>query len=245
MKTQSPSYSIQAHLQWYIQIITFCASCTGLFSISILLGFSLPTCLLILYSWREQIVSLSSSVSSFCISIIVSEMLLFIAFFRYRIHSYLSFTEKAIIFPSPSGIVLVITFLVTAACFSAYRSVCVEKRINRSIIDIILILITILFGLTQVTDFLTIQLYINTNTIGTASLFLTGIHCSHVIVGSILLLIVQRVGSNLYTSYNSLSTNYYNGKITTILEEKDTWILLYWHFVEVVWLIIQFVLYLE
>jgi cytochrome c oxidase subunit 3 len=98
----------------------------------------------------------------------------------------------------------------------------------------------ILFIITQIIEFHNITYYINESIYSSVLYFLTGLHFTHVVVGIIIL--VFQYSSCTYIR-SLLLESLYTLAITThhIYSSLQT---VYWHFVELLWLIIYYILYI-
>ncbi|SCM18749.1 Cytochrome c oxidase subunit III, putative (mitochondrion) [Plasmodium berghei] len=100
------------------------------------------------------------------------------------------------------------------------------------------------FASLQTTEYLHLSYYINDAVLGTLFYCVTGLHFTHVIVGLILLLIyfiriVDQYDVNTEWSYSYIGISY------VVFTHTDQMTILYWHFVEIVWLFIEFFFYSE
>lgn len=104
-----------------------------------------------------------------------------------------------------------------------------------------LILIALTFTSIQVSEYLGLTVSINDSSLGTYLFCLTGLHFIHVLVGAILL------GFNFWRSclqYNPINyVRTYNNCSILVLPLLESYTLLYWHFVEAIWLLIHYTFY--
>lgn len=169
--------------------------------------------------------------------LIASECLLFASL----IVTYLIFSRHVTQGPKPAEILnipvtTISTFVLLMSSFSIVLALAAIQRGDRAAFEK-WILITALGGLTflgfqvfEFTEFVLHGLGLTTNTFGASFFLLTGTHGTHVAVGVIWLL-------SLYF------TSKYGGLTKDAALKVDT-MALYWHFVDVIWIIIFTVVYL-
>jgi heme/copper-type cytochrome/quinol oxidase subunit 3 len=169
--------------------------------------------------------------------LIASECLLFASL----IVTYLIFAKKVEVGPHPADILnipvtTISTFVLLMSSFSIVLALAGIQRGDRKTFEK-WILITALGGLTflgfqvfEFTEFVQHGLGLTTNTFGSSFFLLTGTHGTHVAVGVIWLLAL------FFTSKNGGLTKDGALKVDTMA--------LYWHFVDVIWIIIFTVVYL-
>jgi len=169
--------------------------------------------------------------------LISSECLLFASL----IVTYLIFSKKSLSGPHPAEILnipvtTVSTFVLLMSSFSIVLALAGIQRGDRKTFER-WILITALGGLTflgfqvfEFTEFVQHGLGLSTNVFGASFFLLTGTHGSHVAVGVIWLL-------GLFFSSK------FGGLRKDAAVKVDT-MALYWHFVDVIWIIIFTVVYL-
>nr|WMH04185.1 cytochrome c oxidase subunit III [Plasmodium sp.] len=242
--------NIKAHLVSYPSITTLYATSLKYFSIGILFTFNPIIFMIFVYSIRESFYSTFSSLTSGMLSIIISEALLFFAYFWGILHFSLSpypLSNEGIILTSSRMLILTITFiLASASCMTACLQFLIEKGMSFEISSIVCIIYLVgeCFASLQTTEYLHLEYCINDAILGTLFYCVTGLHFTHVIVGLLLLLtyfirIVEVYDINTEWSYSLFGTSY------IILPHSDQITLLYWHFVEIVWLFIEFLFYSE
>lgn len=246
------SYS---YLRAYTQISFIYATTLRYFTVGFLFSpFLITSLLLFKFTFREVETSLSSMVSSICLGVISTELLLFVSFFwgvytsllssSYVTDSTLNSPVEGIISLSSKGLVITITFLLsTASVLLGYGVISCEKAITLSFMKGFLgiVLIALCFTSIQVCEFLGLSTYINDASIGTYLLTITGLHFSHVLVGAILLFFSFWRGSLVFKSSTQLRT--YSSSSIIVLPLLESTVLLYWHFVEAIWLVIHFTFY--
>ena len=171
---------------------------------------------------------------------VFSEGLLFLSFFWVFFHSSCSSAAEdplGIYVPDPCELTYTNTLLLSNAALSlGCTFICREAVIgggNISIISIAFILAWTFISL-QIKEFHTLAFYINDSIFGSIFFFLTGLHFFHVIVGFILIGIIL---CNFPLTIPRLPIYvlpfhlYYNLQ------------LIYWHFIELLWLFIYIILY--
>lgn len=216
--------------------------------------FLLTVFLVFQFTFREVGTTSSSLVSSICLCVIISEFLLFIGFFwgaytnilssSFATDSTLLSPTEGIIGISSRGLIVTITFLLsTASVILGYGILTSEKCLvlNMQRGFVMLIMIALTFTSIQVCEYLGLTVYINDSSLGTYLFILTGLHFLHVLVGAVLLGFSFWRGSLQYNSNNTCNT--YNGSSVMILPLLESYTLLYWHFVEAIWLLIHYTFY--
>nr|WMH04179.1 cytochrome c oxidase subunit III [Plasmodium sp.] len=242
--------NIKAHLVSYPSLTSLYATSLKYFSVGILFTFNPIILMIYIYSIRESFYSTFSSLASGMLSIIISEALLFIAYFWGILHFSLSpypLSNEGIILTSSRMLILTITFiLASASCMTACLQFLIEKGMSFEISSIVCIIYLIgeCFASLQTTEYLHLEYCINDAILGTLFYCVTGLHFTHVIVGLILLLtyfirIVEVYDTNSEWSYSLFGISY------IVLPHSDQITLLYWHFVEIIWLFIEFLFYSE
>nr|AZL31645.1 cytochrome c oxidase subunit III [Klossiella equi] len=243
-------YSInqcKAHLQTYPNICVLFASSLRFFSIGLLFSWNLVLFVMFLYSFRESFQSMASYISSCCLCIMLTEALIFTAYFWGGFHFTWTTFLEGLITPSTRALILTITLLLSSASIVTGYAQCLrEKSICFLYSSTALIIFNIAetFSSLQTSEFLMLEFSINDSIYGCVFFTLTGLHFSHVMVGIILLFISFW---NLPTSFleNSQWAHTSFGLSVQVLPQFEYVTLLYWHFVELLWLFIQFVLYSE
>ncbi|MGL4848436.1 MAG: cytochrome c oxidase subunit 3, partial [Clostridium sp.] len=216
--------------------------------------FLITVFLLFNLTFKEAGSTSSSMVSTVCIGIILSELLLFLAFFwgaytnilspSYITDSALNSTTEGMVSISSRSLIVTITFLLaTASVIMGYGLLASEKSITLNIQrgTTILILVALTFTSIQVCEYLGLTVSINDCALGTYLFTLTGLHFLHVLVGAILLGFSFWRGSLQYNTTNQINT--YNGSSIMVLPLLESYTLLYWHFVEAIWLLIHSTFY--
>lgn len=189
-----------------------------------------------------------------CLAVIASELLLFIAFFWgaytsilsscYITDSTLASTTEGLVSISSRGLIVTITFLLsTASVILGYGLLtsekCITLNIQRGFCALVIVALT--FTSIQVCEYLGLTVSINDNALGTYLFILTGLHFLHVVVGAVLLGFSFWRGSLQYNT--TAQTNSYTGSSIMVLPLLESYTLLYWHFVEAIWLLIHFTFY--
>lgn len=205
-------------------------------------------------TFREVGTTSASMVSTICLGVISTELLLFISFFwgaytsiwsaSYTTDSGLTTPTEGLVSISSRGLIVTITFLLsTASVILGYGIVTSEKAININLQRgfVTLVLIALAFTSIQVCEYLGLAVSINDGSLGTYLFTLTGLHFFHVLVGAILLLISFWRGSLQYSPNTQIRT--VNSSSIMVLPLLESYTLLYWHFVEAIWLVIHFTFY--
>merc|ERR1711981_1308925 len=177
---------------------------------------------------------------------LVSEGLLFVSFFWTSFHSSSSpslgvWPGEAFYVPDPMELTFANTLLLSNAAISLGDAfICLEiscsSRIFFSLISFIL---AWTFISLQIKEFRVMGLFINDSVYSSVFLFLTGVHFFHLVVGLFLLFLffwscsfpIKK--SSLFLLRVSEVHLFYN------------LLIFYWHFLEILWLFIFLVLYLE
>nr|ADN32234.1 cytochrome oxidase subunit 3 [Plasmodium sp. gorilla clade G2]ADN32236.1 cytochrome oxidase subunit 3 [Plasmodium sp. gorilla clade G2]ADN32296.1 cytochrome oxidase subunit 3 [Plasmodium sp. gorilla clade G2]ADN32344.1 cytochrome oxidase subunit 3 [Plasmodium sp. gorilla clade G2]ADN32350.1 cytochrome oxidase subunit 3 [Plasmodium sp. gorilla clade G2] len=242
--------NIKAHIVSYPALTSLYGTTLKYFSVGILFTFNPFIFMIFVYSIRESLYSTFSSLTSGMLSIIISEALLFITYFWGILHFSLSpypLSSEGIIITSSRMLILTITFiLASASCITACLQLFIEKGMSFEISSIIFLLYIIgeCFASLQTTEYLHLSYYINDTIYSTLFFCVTGLHFSHVVIGLLLLIIyfirmVEVYDTNTEWAFSSFGVSY------LILPHTDQITILYWHFVEVVWLFIEFLFYSE
>nr|QHV34572.1 cytochrome c oxidase subunit 3 [Choleoeimeria taggarti] len=225
------------------------------FTVGLLLSpFLLTLFIMFNFSFREVGVTSSSMVSSVCLGVISMELLLFVAFFwgaytnilsaSFITDSFLISSCEGIVSISSRGLIVTITFLLsTASVILGYGILASEKCITLNIQRgfTLLTLIALTFTSIQVSEYLGVTVSINDASLGTYLFILTGLHFMHVLVGAILLGFSFWRGCLQYNSSNQCRT--YTSSSILVLSQLESYTLLYWHFVEAIWLVIHYTFY--
>nr|YP_009531492.1 cytochrome c oxidase subunit 3 [Eimeria furonis]AXY96046.1 cytochrome c oxidase subunit 3 [Eimeria furonis] len=245
----------RSYLRIYTQISFLYATTLRYFTVGFVFSPFLLTLFLVFnFTFREVGTTSSSMVSSICLGVISTELLLFVSFFWGAYASILSpsyVTDTTLISPteglvsiSSRGLIVTITFLLaTASVILGYGISTSEKAITLNIQRgfLTLVLIALCFTSIQVCEYLGLAIYINDGALGTYLLWITGLHFSHVLVGAILLFFPFWRGSLQYNSNTTIRTS--SSSSIMVLPLLESYALLYWHFVEAIWLVIHFTFY--
>lgn len=243
------------YLRIFTKISFLYATTLRYFTIGFLFSPFLITIFLIFnFTFREAGTTSASMVSSVCLAIILSELLLFVAFFwgaytniwssNYITDSFLNSPTMGLISISNRGLIVTITqLLATASVLLGYGILTNEKSIALNIQRgfSMLVIVALAFTSIQVCEYLGLTVSINDSSLGTYLFILTGLHFFHVIVGAVLLGFNFWKGSLQYNSDNSINT--YSSSSIIVLPLLESYTLLYWHFVEVLWLLLHFTFY--
>nr|ATG31180.1 cytochrome oxidase subunit 3 [Plasmodium gaboni] len=184
------------------------------------------------------------------LSIIISEALLFITYFWGILHFSLSpypLGSEGIIITSSRMLILTITFiLASASCITACLQLFIEKSMSFEISSIIFILYILgqCFASLQTAEYLHLSYYINDTIYSTLFYCVTGLHFSHVVIGLLLLIIYFIRMVEVYDTNTEWVYSYF-GVSYIIIPHTDQITILYWHFVEVIWLFVEFLFYSE
>lgn len=205
-------------------------------------------------TFREAGTTSASMVSTICLGIICTELLLFASFFwgaytsiwspSFISDSNLTTPTEGLVSISSRGLIVTITFLLsTASVILGYGILTSEKAININLQRgfVALVIIALCFTSVQVCEYLGLAVSINDGSLGTYLFTLTGLHFLHVLVGAVLLLLSFWRGSLQYSPNTQVKT--YNSSSIMVLPLLESYTLLYWHFVEVMWLVIHYTFY--
>ncbi len=198
------------------------------------------------------VISTSQLVSSFLSYIILSEALLFVSYFWCIFNGSLSsnFPSNSIytvgiIGPSTASLLCAITLLLaSASVFGATTYILNSIYVSKvALFTLVLYVTAFSFSTLQACEFLSLEFNLN-DSFGFLFLSLTGLHFFHVQVGIMLLftyLPIQPVEPNVFVPYylskSRLGISYIS------YTSKGYLSLLYWHFVEIVWVFITICLY--
>ena len=163
---------------------------------------------------------------------VFSEALLFLSFFWVSFHTTCSpAAQDGIYVPDPCELTYTNTLLLSNAALSlGCAFICRECLIGGGNFSIISFMLAWTFLSLQIKEFHTLAFYINDSIFGSVFFFLTGLHFFHVIVGIILIgiiLCITPINPVIFVSFHL----YYNLQ------------LIYWHFVELLWLFIYIIFY--
>nr|WMH04159.1 cytochrome c oxidase subunit III [Leucocytozoon sp.] len=241
--------NVKAHLASYPSLTSLYASSLKYFSVGFLFSFNVLTLVVFLFSIRESLFSTFSSLLTSMLSFIISEALLFITYFWGIFHFTLSpypLYSEGIILTSSRMLILTITFiLASASCMTACVQFLIDKGMSFKISNIVCIIFITgeCFATLQVTEYLHLSYNINDAMITTLFYLVTGLHFMHVVVGLLFLSIYFIRLTDVYNVYNNVQSVF--GTSYVVLNQSDQITLLYWHFVEIVWLFIKFLFYTE
>lgn len=244
-----------SYLRIYTNISFLYATTLRYFTVGFVFSpFIMTVFLLFNFAFREVGTTSASMVSSICLGVISTELLLFVSFFWGAYTSILSpsyVTDTTLISPteglvsiSSRGLIVTITFLLsTASVILGYGILTSEKAITLNIQRgfLALVVIALCFTSIQVCEYLGLAISINDGALGTYLLWITGLHFSHVLVGAILLFFTFWRGSLQYNPHTQIRT--YTSYSIMVLPQLESYTLLYWHFVEAIWLVIHFTFY--
>nr|AGI56428.1 cytochrome c oxidase subunit 3 [Eimeria mitis]WEV84814.1 cytochrome c oxidase subunit 3 [Eimeria mitis] len=244
-----------SYLRIFTKISFLYATTLRYFTVGFLFSpFLLTVFLLFNYTFREAGTTSASMVSSICLGVISTELLLFVGFFWGAYTCILSpsyITDTTLISPleglvsiSSRGLIVTITFLLSSASvILGYGFLTSEKAVTLNIQRgfMALVMIALCFTSIQVCEYLGLAIYINDGVLGTYLLWITGLHFSHALVGAILLFFVFWKGSLQYNTDNEVRV--YTSSSIMVLPQLESYTLLYWHFVEAIWLVIHFTFY--
>nr|ADW26211.1 cytochrome c oxidase subunit 3 [Eimeria maxima]WEV84784.1 cytochrome c oxidase subunit 3 [Eimeria maxima]WEV84787.1 cytochrome c oxidase subunit 3 [Eimeria maxima]WEV84790.1 cytochrome c oxidase subunit 3 [Eimeria maxima]WEV84793.1 cytochrome c oxidase subunit 3 [Eimeria maxima] len=244
-----------SYLRIFTKISFLYATTLRYFTVGFLFSPFLITVLVLFnYTFREVGTTSASMVSSICLGVISTELLLFISFFWGAYSSILSpsyIADTTLISPveglvsiSNRGLIVTITFLLSSASVVlGYGVLTSEKAIVLNIQKgfLALVLIAICFTSVQICEYLGLAIYINDGVLGTYLLWITGLHFTHVLIGAILLFFTFWRGSLQYNLDNQIKV--YTSSSMIVLPQLESYTILYWHFVEAIWLVIHFTFY--
>merc|ERR1712164_153988 len=172
---------------------------------------------------------------------VFSEAVLFVSFFWSSFHSSFSPTlgiwpVEGLYLPDPLELAFANTLLLSNAAVSlggafVSREICCSSNI----FSLLSFIQAWTFISLQLKEFLILGLSINDSVYGSLFFFLTGLHFFHVVVGLILISLV-------------LWSSCFSYKASNLIRVSERYLfyslqLIYWHFVEVLWLFIFAVLY--
>nr|ADW26208.1 cytochrome c oxidase subunit 3 [Eimeria brunetti]WEV84823.1 cytochrome c oxidase subunit 3 [Eimeria brunetti] len=244
-----------SYLRIFTKISFIYATTLRYFTIGFLFSpFILTVLFLFNYTFREVGTTSASMVSSICLGVISTELLLFVSFFWGAYTCILSpsyITDTTLISPteglvsiSSRGLIVTITFLLASASIVlGYGVITSEKAITLNIQRgfMAIVSIALCFTSVQVCEYLGLTIYINDGVLGTYLLWITGLHFSHVLVGAILLFFTFWRGSLQYNTDTQVRV--YTSNSILVLPQLESYTILYWHFVEAIWLVIHCTFY--
>ncbi len=206
------------------------------------------------FTFREVGTTAASMASSMCLGVISTELLLFVSFLWGAYASILSpsyVTDTTLCSPteglvsiSSRGLIVTITLLLsTASVILGYGMSTSEKSLVLNIHRgfSLLVIIALSFTSIQVCEYLGLAISINDGSLGTYILWLTGLHFAHVLIGAILLFMTVWRGSLQYLPTTHIHS--YTASSIMVLPILESYTLLYWHFVEAIWLVIHVTFY--
>ena len=186
---------------------------------------------------------------------VFSEGMLFISFFWASFHSSCSpiIEDAAAGLPDPCELTYTNTLILSNAALSlGCAFICRESNQNLSIISFIPFIPFILawtFILLQLKEFRNMAFYINDSIFGSIFFFLTGLHFFHVVVGIILISIILGIVSihlisiHLFHLLHPLHPFLHIHSYAVPYHLYYNLQLIYWHFIELLWLFIYTILY--
>lgn len=177
----------------------------------------------------------------FCV-LILSESLFFITFFWSSFHTSCSsvWSQEGLYLADPNELTFTNTVLLSNSGLSLGCAYLIrETHILRHSLCLLSFLLAFTFISLQIKEFRNITLYMNESIYSCVFFFLTGLHLFHVVVGILL------IGLILWTSCYSRSVlNFILFQLRVTPHHLFyTLQLVYWHFVELLWLFIYYVLY--
>ena len=203
--------------------------------------------MIVFYALREAYVSSASAISSVCLGVIFSEALLFLGYFWGAYHFFLSVSieREGILAPSTRLLLLAITFLLSSASVvTGYAHTLREKGLCNLYASTIFcaFMIAEAFTSLQTSEYLGLSVSINDSVYGSLLFSLTGLHFFHVVIGVVLLFISFSHISYIYLENSQWALSSF-GNVSIVVAQLEYFSLLYWHFVELLWLFIQFTFY--
>merc|ERR1712188_80287 len=172
---------------------------------------------------------------------VFSEGMLFVSFFWSSFHASFSpscgiWPVEGLYVPDPLELAFANTLLLSNAAVSLGGAFVSREILSSSVLfSLLSFILAWTFISLQLKEFLILALSINDSVYGSVFFFLTGLHFFHVMVGLILL------------SFVLWSSNFsYKSHLRIRVSERYLFYslqLIYWHFVEVLWLFIFLVLY--
>lgn len=205
-------------------------------------------------AFKEYSVSSASMVSSICLGVIMTELLLFVSFFWGVFTSILSPsyisdssmytpTEGLVCLDSRELILPITSLLATASVLVTYVFMACEKGVASPGLKAFCfsVIIAYLFTSMQVCEYIGTSIYINDANLGTYFFIITGLHFSHVLVGAVLLLYMFWKGTVDIDIDLRFQGELSTGRAT--LPTLESIFVLYWHFVELIWLVVFAIFY--
>merc|ERR1712199_34360 len=172
---------------------------------------------------------------------VFSEAMLFVSFFWSSFHASFSpscgiWPVEGLYVPDPLELAFANTLLLSNAAVSLGNAfISREILCSSNIFSLLSFIQAWTFISLQLKEFLILGLSINDSVYGSVFFFLTGLHFFHVVVGLILISLV-------------LWSSNFSYKVSLLIRVSERYLfyslqLIYWHFVEVLWLFIFVVLY--
>lgn len=215
----------------------------------LLVGFSLL--LLVMYVWWRDVVreatyeknhtaSVQRGLRLGMILFIISEVMFFFAFFWAFFHSSFSpvfnigsvWPPKCVVPISAFGIPLTNTFFLLSSGATvtwAHHAILTRNKKHAIISLLFTVLLAVIFTLFQVVEYYEASFSISDSVFGSCFYMLTGFHGFHVFIGTCSLIVAL-----IRIVLNHMTSNHHFGF------ESAAW---YWHFVDVVWLILFVTVY--
>merc|ERR1712178_102321 len=172
---------------------------------------------------------------------VFSEAVLFVSFFWSSFHSSFSpslgiWPIEGLYAPDPLELAFANTLLLSNAAVSLGGALISREILSSSnVLSLLSFVLAWTFISLQLKEFLILGLSVNDSVYGSLFFFLTGLHFFHVVVGLILISLV--LWSSCFSYKTSLLIRVSERYLFYSLQ------LIYWHFVEVLWLFIFAVLY--
>nr|YP_009256117.1 cytochrome c oxidase subunit III [Rediviva intermixta]AKS40060.1 cytochrome c oxidase subunit III [Rediviva intermixta] len=216
-----------------------------------LLIISLMSNFLVMFQWWRDVVRESTfqgfhtyfivkMMKSSMILFIISELFFFISFFWTYIHSSVSpAVEIGMLWPpknidmiNPYSIPLLNSFILVSSGFSitwSHYSLLMNNKLDMIISLMITIFLSIYFSLVQSIEYCNLPFSYNDSVFGSIFFMSTGFHGLHILIGTVFMLIcLIRVLLNHFSYIHHFNF------------EAASW---YWHFVDIIWLLLYFLIY--
>ena len=184
---------------------------------------------------------------------IFSEAILFLSLFSITFHSSTSsfliiYPQEGLYLADPCELTYTNTLLLSNAALSlGCAFICRENNQNT---DSAAFILAWTFISLQIKEFHNMAFYINDSIFGSIFFFLTGLHFFHVIVGIILIGIILCIVSLRITVFTWSGVNFRKYSVSSDLKLRILPFhlyynlqLIYWHFIELLWLFIYIILY--
>lgn len=210
--------------------------------ISLLYGFIIT----LMLTPRENYFSDASLISSIVAGVILSETGLFLCFFwsYFAAEWTPGYNTTSLYYPDPSYLVLCMTILLSSLSLlvssGSLNALNLDCRASYVFTFTVVTTFLVLVG----TEYLGLSIYINDNMFGTGMFILTGIHCSHVMLGAVLILFIpsRYMNTVTYQPIGNITTGSKQCVLVKCLSEPFA--ILYLHFVETLWISIHLTFYL-